>query len=97
MLELGPEEAAMHREVGEYAAALPGIDLFITMGTLIRNLERPLIEARRPVFHCDTTEEAVERLTRLAAPGDVVLLKDSNGMRLDLVREALKKEEKFTN
>ena len=96
MLELGPEEAAMHREVGEYAASLPGIDLFITMGTLIRHLEQPLIQARRPVFHCDTTEEAVERLTRLAAPGDVVLLKGSNGMRLDLVREALKKEEKFT-
>lgn len=95
MLELGPEEAAMHREVGEYAAGLPGIDLFITLGSLIRNLEQPLVEARRPVFHCNTTEEAVERLTRLAEPGDVVLLKGSNGMRLDQVREALTKQEKF--
>ena len=96
MLELGPEEAAMHREVGEYAATLPDIDLFITLGTLIRNLEDPLVRARRPVFHCETTEAAEKTLTRLAEPGDVVLLKGSNGMRLDLVLDALKKEEKFT-
>ena len=53
--------------------------------------------ARRPVFHCDTVEAAAKTLIRLARPGDTVLLKGSNGMRLDMVREALIKEEKFQN
>ena len=95
MLELGENEADMHREVGNYAAGLRNIDIYITLGTLIRNLEAPLVQARRPVFHCDSVEKALETVTRLAESGDVVLLKGSNGMRLDKIRAGLLKEEKF--
>lgn len=94
MLELGEEEAALHREVGEFAAQR-NIDLFITLGTMVRHLEEPLLQARKPVFHCDSPEKATETLIRLAEKGDVVLLKGSNSMRLDLVREALAQTDKF--
>ncbi len=94
MLELGEEAEALHREVGAYAAGLD-IDLYITLGQLIRSLEEPLIQARRPVFHCDSWEEAEAKAVQLAEKGDVLLLKGSNIMNLDKVLEALKKEEKF--
>ncbi len=94
MLELGEDEALLHRQLGEFARDLK-IELFITLGSLVRNLEEPLVQARRPVFHCDTPEQAAERVIRLARKGDTVLLKGSNSMRLDKVLEAIKVSEKF--
>ncbi len=88
MLELGPDSRSMHREVGEFAADLP-IDLYITLGEEIKALEGPLTEAGKTVMHAATREEAVTLIRAMTDPGDVLLLKGSNGMRLDLVRAAL--------
>ena len=96
MLELGETEAKQHREVGEYAAERK-IDLFITLGKLIRHLEEPLIKAGREVHHFDRWEEAEACVTELAENGDVVLLKGSNIMNLDKLLAKLKTEEKFIN
>ena len=96
MLELGETEAKQHREVGEYAAERT-IDLFITLGKLIRHLEEPLIKAGREVHHFDRWEEAEACVTELAENGDVVLLKGSNIMNLDKLLAKLKTEEKFIN
>ena len=94
MLELGEEAAALHREVGENAAALD-IDLYITLGDLIRNLEEPLMKAGRRVVHCDTREEAAAAVLQEAKPGDYLLLKGSNSMGLDQVLARLKAVDKW--
>ena len=91
MLELGEDSARLHREVGEYAAALP-IDLYICMGKEIRALEEALAEAGRTVFHTENLEETLELVKKVAAAGDVLLLKGSNSMRLDEIVRGLRQE-----
>ena len=85
MLELGPDGPAMHREVGEYAAALP-IDLYITIGSVITEMDAALTAAGKTVIHTADAEEAAGIAVKLAAEGDAVLLKGSHSMGLDKVR-----------
>ena len=93
MLELGPEAPAMHREVGEYAAALP-VDIFLTVGSFMEEADAALGAAGKTVLHAADAEEAAGILLELAADGDAVLLKGSNSMHLDKVRKALAEEMK---
>ena len=88
MLELGDGAAALHREVGCYAAGL-NIDSFILYGQSVREMEEPLRAAGKEVFLCDTREQALEKAVQTAAAGDVLLLKGSNGMGLDRIAAAL--------
>ena len=85
MLELGPEGPAMHREVGEYAAALP-IDMYITIGSVITEMDAALAAAGKTVIHAADAEEAAGIVVKLAGEGDAVLLKGSHSMGLDKVR-----------
>jgi len=94
MLELGPDERQLHREVGEFAAHCD-IDSFITLGRLVSFLEEPLRAAGKPVFHADDWETAEAEVVRQAEAGDVLLLKGSNIMNLDKLLEKLKNEKKF--
>jgi UDP-N-acetylmuramoyl-tripeptide--D-alanyl-D-alanine ligase len=85
MLELGPEELAAHRELGEYAAST-GVDVLIAVG--------PLSEATAEAFSGEThvvadAAAAAALAQELVAPGDVVLVKASRGIGLETVAEAL--------
>jgi UDP-N-acetylmuramoyl-tripeptide--D-alanyl-D-alanine ligase len=85
MLELGPEERELHREVGAHAGSL-GIDVLVTVGPLAREMG--------PKFGGEvvTTADAEEaaRVTRdLVRPGDLVLVKASRGIALEAVTRAL--------
>ncbi|HEX6021390.1 MAG TPA: UDP-N-acetylmuramoyl-tripeptide--D-alanyl-D-alanine ligase [Solirubrobacter sp.] len=85
MLELGPEEVAAHRELGEYAAST-GVDVLIAVG--------PLSRATAEAFSGEThvvsdAAEAASVAARVVAPGDVVLVKASRGIGLETVAEAL--------
>lgn len=86
MMELGPDEARFHREVGE-AAAAAGIDLLVAVG------ERAAAYAEGAdglaSVRIGSVEEAVQRVPGLLEPGDVVLLKGSRSMRLERVAEAI--------
>ncbi|MBQ6293582.1 MAG: UDP-N-acetylmuramoyl-tripeptide--D-alanyl-D-alanine ligase [Lachnospiraceae bacterium] len=93
MLELGPDGPAMHRSVGEFAAALP-IDLFITYGTAIEEADAAISEAGKNVLHAKDAEDAARILGEIAAGGDAVLLKGSNSMHLDIIRKRLSEEMK---
>lgn len=86
MMELGPDEARLHREVGQ-AAASAGVDLVIAVG------ERAAAYAEGAdglaTVHLATVDEAVEAVPGLLRAGDVVLLKGSRSMRLERVGAAL--------
>jgi len=79
MAELGPTAPAYHREVGELLRAL-GIDFVLAVGELAR--------AYGGEFARDA-EEAVEKIGDLVRPGDIVLVKGSRAVGLEVVAEAL--------
>lgn len=86
MMELGPEEARYHREIGD-AAAEAGIDLVIAVGE--RAAHYAAGAAGTETVHIPTVEEAVEAVPGLVGEGATVLLKGSRSMRLERVGAAL--------
>ena len=85
MLELGPDERSYHVQIGAHAAAA-GVELLVTVG--------PLAVAIADGFDGEVqcvadAAEAAALVPELLAPGDVVLVKASRGVGLELVCEAL--------
>jgi UDP-N-acetylmuramoyl-tripeptide--D-alanyl-D-alanine ligase len=77
MLELGESSEALHRQLGEYAAA-QGIDLVIG----VHGSAKALAAAARGEYF-DTPEAAGEYLRGIARPGDAVLFKGSRGVHME--------------
>lgn len=86
MLELGPGEVALHREVGE-AAARAGVDVLVTVGPLAAHMAEGFGDGE--VTKAADAAQAAEIAARLLGPGDVVLVKASRGIGLELVAERL--------
>jgi UDP-N-acetylmuramoyl-tripeptide--D-alanyl-D-alanine ligase len=87
MRELGDESERGHREVGETAAALK-VDHLITIG----NVAAAIAEAAEHAglaksVVVGSTSEAAERLSEIAVPGDLVLIKGSRAARTEEVIE----------
>ncbi|HWE11676.1 MAG TPA: UDP-N-acetylmuramoyl-tripeptide--D-alanyl-D-alanine ligase [Solirubrobacteraceae bacterium] len=85
MLELGPREREFHAELGAQAAAA-GVDVLVTVG--------PLAAAGAERFGGESHSvadagEAAALVPGLLQPGDVVLVKGSRGVGLELVCTAL--------
>ncbi len=88
MLELGGEEAAGHRRVGERAAEV--VDALYTVGERGEMIARAAREAGlSEVTHFGTKEEASRALAEALGPGDILLVKASHGLALDRVVEEL--------
>ena len=85
MLELGPDELRYHAELGEQANAA-GVGLLVTVGPRAAAIsERYDGEARATA----DAAEAAALLPGLLEPGDVVLVKASRGVGLELVCRTL--------
>jgi UDP-N-acetylmuramoyl-tripeptide--D-alanyl-D-alanine ligase len=86
MMELGPDEAAYHREVGK-AAGAAGVELLIAIGSRAGGY----VEGASGVeaIHYPTVEEAVDAIPSVLRAGDVVLLKGSRSMALERVAEVI--------
>jgi UDP-N-acetylmuramoyl-tripeptide--D-alanyl-D-alanine ligase len=95
MLELGSEEAAFHREAGARAAAL-GVDLLVLVGPLSRHTADAATGAGLDPEHVlvfEDSQAAAQALPALLAAEDVILIKGSRGMRMEVVVERLIREE----
>ena len=86
MLELGPDEAAFHRGVGEQARDL-GVDLLVAVGARAASYPEGADGVRAVTF--PDTDAAVEGVPALIEPGDVVLVKGSRGMAMERVARAI--------
>jgi UDP-N-acetylmuramoyl-tripeptide--D-alanyl-D-alanine ligase len=85
MLELGSREAELHREVGE-AAAAAGVDVLVTVG--------PRAVAMLDAFDGESyavadAGEAASLVEEILEPTDLLLVKGSRGVGLEVVAEAL--------
>lgn len=92
MLELGSEAVALHAALGGQIAAL-GPQALLTVGAFANHAGKAAVRSglpKRAWIACKTPEAAAERLAKVLRPGDAVLVKGSNGMRLERCLEALK-------
>lgn len=96
MLELGAQGPELHRRCGREIAAMGPIGVDVLIG--VRGLASELVagatedvrsRARLTSF-CETPEETAETLIANAAPGDLILVKGSRGVRTERVVERLK-------
>jgi UDP-N-acetylmuramoyl-tripeptide--D-alanyl-D-alanine ligase len=91
MLELGPDAAELHREVGREIARL-GVD--VVWG--VRGLAEQLVAGSREAGLKQTrffnnSNEAAAAIVDEIAPGDLVLIKGSRGVATDKVVDAIRK------
>jgi len=89
MLELGPDEERLHREVGSAAALLDGL---LAVGPRARWIaEAATAAGLARVATTDDVEQATLALERELAPGvgDLLLVKGSRGVELDRLVEAI--------
>ena len=85
MLELGPNENEFHVQIGEHADAV-GVEVLVTVGPLAAAIGDRF---DREAYAVADAGEAAALVPELLAPGDVVLVKGSRGVGLELVTEAL--------
>ncbi len=90
MLELGPEEKALHLGLKE-AVDAAGTDLVFACGPNMAHLFSALAPARQGAW-TPGSDELGERLFAALEPGDVVMIKGSNGSRMGPVAETLRKK-----
>jgi UDP-N-acetylmuramoyl-tripeptide--D-alanyl-D-alanine ligase len=89
MLELGEAAEAEHREVGRLVAAA-GAAEFVGLGPhMAAAVEAARAAGLAEAWAAPTSEEAVAHLLKRLAPGDLVLVKGSRGMRMERVSDAL--------
>ena len=87
MLELGDQSRALHEGLaGPIAAA--GLDLVHTAGPEMKRLHDALPPERRGLWR-ETAAELAAEAAVLVAPGDIVMVKGSNGSKAALVAKAL--------
>ena len=87
MLELGDQSVALHARLADTIEAA-GLDLVHAAGPQMRHLYDALPDSRRGVW-TETAAELAQRAADLAAFGDVVMVKGSNGSKASLVAKAL--------
>jgi UDP-N-acetylmuramoyl-tripeptide--D-alanyl-D-alanine ligase len=85
MLELGPEEARFHAEIGAHAAQR-GIELLVAVGERSRATAEAFDGEAQVVADAAQAATLVPKLVRA---GDTVLVKASRGVGLEVVAEAL--------
>jgi len=88
MLEMGPGGAALHAGL---APALEAADLVFLCGPLMQSLWEALPAARRTAYAANSAELA-PLVAAALAPGDTVLVKGSNGAKMSVIVEALRKK-----
>jgi len=90
MLELGTYEEEGHRKVGRRALDVAAV--LITVGERARLIAEEALawgmEGER-VFMGEDNEKAIARLRETVAPGDIILIKGSRGMKMEEIVAAL--------
>jgi UDP-N-acetylmuramoyl-tripeptide--D-alanyl-D-alanine ligase len=87
MLELGKSAERLHREIGRVIADTT-TDLVILVGPLSKSTAEEAVKAGLPgrqVLHFETVAGAADRIANLLYPGDLVYVKGSRGIGLEVI------------
>ena len=92
MRELGPSADYWHRQLGDQVVTVCGADLLLACGDHARDVISGARDAGMPVSQaiaCRTPQDALPLLVKQLVAGDVVLIKDSRGLAMEKLTEAL--------
>jgi UDP-N-acetylmuramoyl-tripeptide--D-alanyl-D-alanine ligase len=92
MLELGNSAAELHRECGKLAASLKGIDWIIGVQGDAAALIRAAVQAghsSQRAKYFENSDDAATFLAEFVAPGDLLLLKGSRGVKMEKILDAI--------
>jgi UDP-N-acetylmuramoyl-tripeptide--D-alanyl-D-alanine ligase len=87
MLELGPMAASFHADLAKDIEAA-GVDLVFCAGPLMKNLWEALPSTRQGGY-AETATKLAPRVVAAVKPGDVVMVKGSNGSAAHVIAKAL--------
>jgi UDP-N-acetylmuramyl pentapeptide synthase len=90
MLELGQFSVREHERMGEVAAGT--VDMLVTIGVRARGMARGALNFgldEANIFQYDDAQTAARELQEMIHPGDMILVKGSQGTRLEKVVEEL--------
>lgn len=87
MLELGPDAVRFHAGLAAPLEAAD-VDLVFCAGPLMKSLYDALPSTRRGAY-AQTAAEIAPQVARTAEPGDLVMVKGSNGSKAGLIAQAL--------
>jgi len=90
MLELGQFSSREHERIGELAASC--CDVLFTVGVRARKIAEGALEnglSEKVIFQYDEADRAGKELQNYMQPGDVVLVKASQGMRAERIVEEI--------
>jgi UDP-N-acetylmuramoyl-tripeptide--D-alanyl-D-alanine ligase len=88
MLELGPKSVAFHQEAGALAVRSK-VALLVGVGPLARHAVEAARRSGIEAHATDNASQAAQTVPGLTRPGDLVVIKGSRGVKLELVVEAL--------
>lgn len=88
MLELGPQEARFHEQVGAHARA-GGVELLVAVGRLGERIAAGYGTGSGELHVVEDAAAAARLAPSVVAPGDTVLVKASRGIGLEVVARAL--------
>ena len=89
MGELGPDYAALHRSVGEYAAEI-GIDLVCAIGPMSKEIAEGAASDGTKALWFETKADFLAQTKDILKDGDNGLIKASHGMEFPEIVEALR-------
>ena len=93
MLELGNYSTDAHKKAGKKTAEV--VDLLITVGIRAREIAKGAHREKlykRSIFEFDSLEQVSEKLKSILEPGDAVLIKGSQSMRMEKIVEEIMAE-----
>jgi len=97
MLEIGSFTKEGHRQVGEKVAKI-GVNCLITVGEKSLDIAKAAVEhglKDNYIFNFNKSEEAASFISSRLEPGDIVLVKGSQGMRMEkIVKEIMAERER---
>lgn len=88
MLELGDESESAHAQVAQKVFDIKA-NLFFAVGSRMQAAARTLQQTGTPIFYFDGPDEVAKGLERVVREGDLILVKGSQGMRMEKVVGAL--------
>jgi len=89
MLELGDETKSGHQKLADKFMEIKG-DIFFAVGDRMKEAIEVLLKHNFPenhIFHFDGPEEAGRKLQEIMQTGDLILVKGSQGMRMEKIVE----------